>query len=205
MTEEKKVFTVNDYYKEQSPKKRKKILESLLDQNDGEENQMRRDLFGLRYGGKNQRKDGDLADSYIGLWMNMKMLVNSSSGFFGNRSAKKELTRAINKLGIKKYTELGETARELLYREFYHMAALYITSSMSDRNYSSAFMGMISLKEEQLQGKLIQDVYQVAFVMPRQVKMENEFSLLTQAACDALGDILPDSREILQEKIKQLK
>ena len=27
MTEEKKVFTVNDYYKEQSPKKRKKILE----------------------------------------------------------------------------------------------------------------------------------------------------------------------------------
>ena len=41
--------------------------------------------------------------------------------------------------------------------------------------------------------------------MPRQVKMENEFSLLTQAACDALGDILPDSREILQEKIKQLK
>ena len=51
MTEEKKVFTVNDYYKEQSPKKRKKILESLLDQNDGEENQMRRELFGLRYGG----------------------------------------------------------------------------------------------------------------------------------------------------------
>ena len=91
MTEEKKVFTVNDYYKEQNPKKRKKILEVLLDQNDSEENQMRRELFGLRYGGKNQRKDGDLADSYIGLWMNMKMLVNSSSGFFGNRSARKEL------------------------------------------------------------------------------------------------------------------
>ena len=85
------------------------------------------------------------------------------------------------------------------------MVKLYITSSMSDRNYSSACMGMIALKEEQIQGKLIQDVYQVAFVMPRQVSMENEFSLLTQAACDALGDILPDSREILQEKIKQLK
>lgn len=205
MTEEKKIFTVNDYYKEQNPKKRKKILESLLDQNDGEENRMRRELFGLRYGGKNQRKDGDLADSYIGLWMNMKMLVNSSSGFFGNRSARKELTKAINKLGIRKYMELGGMAKDLLYLEFHHMVTLYITTSMSDRNYSSAFMGMISLKEDQLQGKLIQDVYQVAFVMPRQVNMENEFSVLTQAACDALVDILPDSREILQEKIKQLK
>ncbi len=205
MAEEKNQVTLEDYYLEISPKKRGKILESLMELDDGRDNQIRKELYNLRYSSKNLRRDGELADGYIALWMNIKLTVDNSTGFFGNRGMKKELTKTLAKLGITKYMQMGNLEKKILYDEFYHMAVLYIQSSLTDKNYTTAFMGMISMKDDQIRSKLAGDVYKVAYLMPRRVSMEEEFSIFTKAATEAFCDILPDYREQLEELIKELK
>ncbi len=205
MAEEKNQVTLEDYYLEISPKKRGKILESLMELDDGRDNQIRKELYNLRYSSQNLRRDGELADGYIALWMNIKLTVDNSTGFFGNRGMKKELTKTLAKLGITKYMQMGNLEKKILYDEFYHMAVLYIQSSLTDKNYTTAFMGMISMKDDQIRSKLAGDVYKVAYLMPRRVSMEEEFSIFTKAATEAFCDILPDYREQLEELIKELK
>ncbi len=204
MAEEKKQVTLEDYYREISPRKRGRILESLMESDGSRENQIRRELYELRYSSKNLRNDGDYADGYIALWMNMKLTVDNSTGFFGSRSLKRELTKTLAKLGVTKYMQMGETERKLLYDEFYHMAMLYMHTSLTDKNYTTAFMGMISMKDGEVKSKLTKDVYKVAYLMPKRVKMEEDFSVFTKAATDAFCDILPEYREQLEGLIKQL-
>lgn len=203
--EEQKLNYVDIYYREFVPQKREKILEQLLAENDSEENQIRKELFEKRYGEKSQRRDQDRADGFVKLWMNMKFSAENVTGWFGVRGMKKEITKQMSVLGIPQFMSRGELVQEMLYREYYHLTALYIDISMKDKNYTSAFMGMMPIKEENVYRKIAADVFKVAYDVPRRVDMEDELEMLSKAATEAFRNILPDSWEYLEELIDRSK
>lgn len=203
--EEQKIDYVEKYYREYVPEKRRKLLEQMLEDDNSEANQIRRELFEKRYGERFLRNGRDAADGFVKLWMNMKFSAENVTGWFGVRGMKKEIVKQLDELGISQFMTRGEEVRELLYREYYHLTALYINISMKDKNYTSAFMGMMPIKEENVCRKIAADVWKVAYDVPRRVAMKAEFEMLAQAATEAFGNILPDSREYLEELIDRSK
>lgn len=201
MAEEKDVTVLEAYYRERSPRKRGELLQQLIAKDWGRENQIRKELYNLRYSRKSKNKDGELADGYIGLWMEIRLAANSIHGFFGSRNVRKMLSKQLKHLGILEFMEKGDLEKNLLYDEFYHMAALYIDSSRKDRSYTTTIMGLMPLKEEAIYDKLAEDVFNVAYLVPRSAGMENELSLFSRAIVDAMNDILPESREYLEQMV----
>lgn len=205
MTQEMNTVTAEDYYKEQDPLKRGEILRILEEREPGEENRLRRAIYDRRYACKSQRNDGELADGYIGLWMSMRLLADKSRGFLGKKSLRKELVKQMDRLGIPAFMDQGELARELLFDEFYHMAALYIHISLTDRSYGSTFLGMMPLKEEQLHAKLSDEVSRIAYEIPANLGMEEEFSIFTRAVADAFTDALPGFQRDFRERAERFR
>lgn len=189
------------YYNEYDPVKRGKILDELIAENPDSSNQRRKEIYDMRYDIKNLKKNGVVGDGYVNLWMTMKYSAENNTGWFGCKGARKEITKLLEKMGIPGFLETDE---KMMYDEFYHLSALYITSSRTDRNYTTSLMGMVPMKDDVILSKIAGDIYMVGYVMPSRIKMESEFAVFGRAARDAYYDILPDNREYLEELLEKM-
>lgn len=188
----------DNYYQETDPGMRRAIL---VEAEDTSANRIRQRLLDLRYSKPARAKDGQWTDAYVKLWMALKFAAQYANSFFGGRGARRDVRRILNELQIAQFLEEGREARELLYREFYHGAYVYIRLCSMDRNYSSTLMGMVPMKEDSVQAKIARDIYESLYVGVRFAQVEEELSLFRQAAKDAFDDYMPAQREYLQEMI----
>lgn len=191
----------DDYYQETDPARRRQILMKALETEDTAANRIRERLWDLRYKEMPRSKDGQWIDAYIRLWMALRFAAQYANSFFGGRGAKKEVRRLLDELEIAGFLREGQEARDLLYREFYHGACVYLKVCAADRNYSSAFMGMVPMKESSVQAKIARDIYESLYVGVRSVQAEEELALFRQAAVAAFEDLIPAQKEYLQEMI----
>lgn len=190
-----------NYYRETNPDVRRALLLEALEKEDTPENRLRQRLLELRYSKPARSKDGQWTDAYIKLWMALKFAAQYAGSFFGGRGARRDVRRLLEELQIARILEEGSEARELLYREFYHGACVYLRLCASDRNYSSTLMGMVPMKEDRVQAKIARDIYESLYVGARFAQAEEELSLFRQAAKEAFEDLMPAQREYLQEMI----
>lgn len=190
-----------NYYQETNPDVRREILLDALKKEDTPANRLRQRLLDLRYSKPARAKDGQWTDAYIKLWMALKFAAQYANSFFGGRGARRDVRRLLEELQIARILEEGSEARELLYREFYHGACVYLRICASDRNYSSTLMGMVPMKEDSVQAKIARDIYESLYVGARFAQAEEELSLFRQAAKEAFEDLMPAQKEYLQEMI----
>lgn len=195
----------DDYYQETDPGRRRAILMEALEKEDTAEDRIQERLWDLRYKKMYHGRDVQWADGYIRLWMALKFAAQYADSFFGGRGAKKEVRKILDELEIARFMEGGPQERELLYREFYHGACLYLQICSSDRNYSSTILGMVPLKEGSVQEKIARDVYASLFVGARFAQVEEELALFRQAAVAAFEDRIPAQKEYLQGLIDKDK
>ena len=62
------------------------------------------------------------------------------------------------------------------------MVKLYIDLCKTDRSYNSMLAGIITIKKEDVIAKIKKDIYETAVRLPKDLGMEEELSLLTNAA-----------------------
>lgn len=182
------------YYQETDPKKRGEILNNLLLADSGEMNQYRKELYEYRYVTKGKGKNSQLVDRYLELFIIMKIAADNGLGLLGVRRTAKELKQLLEQLGINRFMKLEDTARTLLYQEFYHTAAYYITSGQRDSCYKSALFGTMTLSDQMLQRKFAKDICKVARIVPQNTKLVEPFALFTEAVEAALYAKLPGIR-----------
>lgn len=194
----------DDYYQETDPARRRQILMKALEREDTAADRIRERLWDLRYKEMPRSKEGQWTDEYIRLWMALRFAAQYANSFFGGRGAKKEVRKILDGLKIASFLQEGQEARELLYREFYHGACVYLKTCSTDRNYSSAFMGMVPMKEASVQAKIARDIYESLYVGVRAVQAEEELALFRQAAKAAFDDYMPAQRGYLQKMIDNL-
>lgn len=195
----------DDYYQETDPGRRRAILMEARGRADTAEDRLREQLWDLRYKKVPHAKDGQWMDGYIRLWMALKFAAQYANSFFGGRGARREVRKILDELEIARFMEGGPQERELLYREFYHGACLYLQICSSDRNYSSTLLGMVPMKEGSVQAKIARDIYESLYVGARFAQVEEELSLFRQAATAAFEDRIPAQKEYLQGLIDKDK
>lgn len=188
----------DDYYQETDPARRRQILMRALETEDTAADRIRERLWDLRYKEMPRSKEVQWTDAYIRLWMALRSAAQYANSLFGGRGAKKEVRRILDALEIASFLQQGQEARDLLYREFYHGACVYLKVCSTDRNYSSAFMGMVPMKESSVQAKIARDLYESLYVGVRTVQAEEELALLRLAARAAFDDLMPAQSGYLQ-------
>ena len=188
--------TIAKYYREKEPMERLKLLEqSIAAEEDPEGNRIRKELWEIRYSDKSEAGD-TRADGYLGLWMTMEFNRNSSSRFFGTRSAKKEIGRYLTKLKFQEIQEKGGLYEELLYRECCHMVLVYMDLCQTDKSYNTTLCGLIHIKEDSAKSKLQRDIRETAVDLPGTLGMESELGIITRAAREIYRQYYPNEGNI---------
>ncbi|MCI9470384.1 MAG: hypothetical protein HFH56_04080 [Lachnospiraceae bacterium] len=191
------------YYQETDPGRRQTLLLEALEREDTEENRIRKRLWELRYKKFPRSREQQWTDGYIKLWMSLKFAAQYVNSFFGGRGAKKDVYKLLDELEIRQLMEEGQETKDLLYREFYHGACVYLRICSSDRNYSSTILGMVPMKEGSVQEKIARDIYESLYVGVRFAQVEAELDLFRQAAKEAFEDMIPAQSAYLQRMIDQ--
>ncbi len=188
--------TIAKYYREKEPMERLKLLEqSIAAEEDPEGNRIRKELWEIRYSDKSEAGD-TRADGYLGLWMTMEFNRNSSSRFFGTRSAKKEIGKYLTKLKFQEIQEKGGLYQELLYRECCHMVLVYMDLCQTDKSYNTTLCGLIHIKEDSAKSKLQRDIRETAVDLPGTLGMESELGIITRAAREIYRQYYPNEGNI---------
>ncbi|MDO5781592.1 MAG: hypothetical protein Q4P27_03965 [Eubacteriales bacterium] len=188
--------TIAKYYREKEPMERLKLLEqSIAAEEDPEGNRIRKELWEIRYSDESEAGD-TRADGYLGLWMTMEFNRNSSSRFFGTRSAKKEIGKYLTKLKFQEIQEKGGLYQELLYRECCHMVLVYMDLCQTDKSYNTTLCGLIHIKEDSAKSKLQRDIRETAVDLPGTLGMESELGIITRAAREIYRQYYPNEGNI---------
>ena len=82
--------------------------------------------------------------------------------------------------------------KELLYEECCHAVRLYVSLCEKDRNYRNLFMGVMQMSDEKVREKLKRDLYTTAVLTPKNLDLETELALFTQAAEQIYTEYFPN-------------
>ena len=81
---------ITQYYKEHDPMKRKELLEQSIAAGEWpEENQIRKELWEIRYAEPSKVDKENRADGFLSLWMLMEFNKDSGKRFMGVRGGRK--------------------------------------------------------------------------------------------------------------------
>lgn len=209
--QQEKTELLKKYYQETDPMRRRRILEKSIEQGeDPERNRIRMELWEVRYQYQSRAAKGERGDGFLRLWIHMKYADGNTGGILGGvRRSRKEVQKEMDKLQFSRWQELGGLYEECFYEECLHLAALYMESCHTDKSYGSGLMGLMALSDEKVMDKLTDDVYGIAFRVPKALKLTEELSILTRAICqvysarypaDEFGETNPQKERLLGGK-----
>ena len=91
--------TITQYYRESDPARRLALLNMSIEAGEEPElNQIRRELWDIRYQDPSELGGDTRADGLIALWMLMEFNKDSGKRFMGVRGGRKEIMKQLNKM-----------------------------------------------------------------------------------------------------------
>ncbi len=190
---------VEQFVRELDRDERKKILEkAVAEEGMDPANELRTKILEARY----LEKNGMDIDVFIRGWMEMSFISNISKGSFGKKQVKKELDAVRKDWQFAEAAAYGETGAEVLYQELCNMVRLFVQLCQKDRAYGSVIFGLGHMKEKSLIGKIARDIYRVAFQIPRDAGVEEEFEPLSRAASEVYCEIFDKQKDLLLDKVR---
>lgn len=177
---------LRDYYVESSPARRRQILNVAMEtQSDPEADEIRLQIWKLRYAKARENGKSGRADGYLKLWMDLRYLAENPPGRFSVKKTQKRLERELEELGFFQFYDQSEQSRMLLFQECLHTARLYVKLCFSDRNYTSMILGMMPMKEGRVQDKVSKDLKKLYEDLPKVVEIPKPLELMLSAAKEA--------------------
>lgn len=187
---------LRDYYVESSPARRRQILNVAMEtQSDPEADEIRLQIWNLRYAKARENGKSGRADGYLKLWMDLRYLTENPPGRFSVKKTQKRLERELEELGFFQFYDQSEQSRMLLFQECLHTARLYVKLCFSDRNYTSMILGMMPMKEGRVQDKVSKDLKKLYEDLPKVVEIPKPLELMLSAAKEAEKEVSKRSSE----------
>lgn len=185
--EEKELKWPDDYYAVTDAKKRREVLLRALDAGiEPEENKIRLNMWERRYG----RKEG--VDELLAAWINLIYFANVVKKDRVSRWHRKEKDQIIQSLCVDILEESGESARELLYLEIYHMLDFYMDICKTDKKYSGLILGLGSMSKESVTHKIATEFYRVCYQVPSVFSQLEAYDILRKSAFDSFTAKFPN-------------
>ena len=174
---------LRDYYVESSPARRRQILNVAMEtQSDPEADEIRLQIWKLRYAKARENGKSGRADGYLKLWMDLRYLAENPPGRFSVKKTQKRLERELEELGFFQFYDQSEQSRMLLFQECLHTARLYVKLCFSDRNYTSMILGMMPMKEGRVQDKVSKDLKKLYEDLPKVVEIPKPLDVYKRQA-----------------------
>ena len=108
---------LRDYYVESSPARRRQILNVAMEtQSDPEADEIRLQIWKLRYAKARENGKSGRADGYLKLWMDLRYLAENPPGRFSVKKTQKRLERELEELGFFQFYDQSEQSRMLLFQ-----------------------------------------------------------------------------------------
>lgn len=187
---------LRDYYVESSPARRRQVLNVAMEtQSDPEADEIRLQIWNLRYAKARENGKSGRADGYLKLWMDLRYLAENPPGRFSVKKTQKRLERELEELGFFQFYDQSEQSRMLLFQECLHTARLYVKLCFSDRNYTSMILGMMPMKEGRVQDKVSKDLKKLYEDLPKVVEIPKPLELMLSAAKEAEKEVSKRSSE----------
>lgn len=175
--------TIAAYYREADPLKRKALLEkAIAEGEDTKENEIRKELWEVRYRDPADTGAGARADGFMALWMAMEFNRDAEKKWFAIKRARKDITKNLEKLHFQELSQKSDLHRELLYRECCHLVMLYMDLCEKDKSYNNMLCGLVSISSERAKEKLQNDIRHTAVELPAALQLTEELDLITKAA-----------------------
>lgn len=190
------------YYKELNYAKRKELLDQLLEIDaDSPENNLRRKIYNHRYA---PVKGSPQADAFIRGWMTLEYLKAVHNKFlFTKRQKEKELKSLREDWMLDEFSASGEIGEHLMFREFYHLVSVYIDSCQRDRSYNSVLLGLGKIKSGTFHSKIADDIFSVAYTLPKDLGIKDELKTFTRAATQCFCDHFPNSASEFMDRARE--
>lgn len=193
---------LTNYYIEEDKDKRKEILLQNMNNGSIKENELRLQLWFLRYAPR--EKASSNIDYFVKSFMELITESKISLNLFNRKAEAKRMNRIMENLGIIP-SDLFSCNQEcdatlvnhLLSLEYAAFAAYYMHFSSRDHHYGSAFMGSITLKEAQVTEKLARDFKDACIVTPRMFGLEDSFAVFKNSCFDSFLKEHPQQRGLL--------
>lgn len=176
----------DSYYEERDPVNRRRLLDAADEAGlTPEDNAVRRNLYKKRYG---RERRGIVQDNYLRMWMDFTFFVRNGNPKRSLRRDQAKIRKILKNTGFAEYAQADERAQQLLYRELYHLAMLYISVCAEDKGYNAVLLGFGHISNDRLIEKIEHDFRDVAVVLPRDWELAEEMALFTRAVSDAFAD-----------------
>lgn len=92
---------LRDYYVESSPARRRQILNVAMEtQSDPEADEIRLQIWKLRYAKARENGKSGRADGYLKLWMDLRYLAENPPGRFFCKKNAEEIGKRVGRIGI---------------------------------------------------------------------------------------------------------
>lgn len=156
---------------------KKQFLDMALAEEESAENLLRKKLWEARYTQKGKITG---YDAFMALWMELGYEQKQMGHFFGKGRAKKKMAKLAKDFMFAEGT--SEALKDVLFREYVNLVAVYISLCQKDKNYKSIILGVGSMKEESLVYKIAEDVYTTGCGAAVLGGMTEEYELLMRAS-----------------------
>lgn len=186
---------IAQYYREIDPLKRRKLLKKAIaeegrDPQTQKENEIRKELWKMRYSTVMDKATDSRADAFMKFWMGLEYERNSGGSIFGGyNSSARRIRKDLKSCGFKEMEEKSDLHRELLYRECVQLVWMYGELSLKDKSYGNSIFGIIRMSEDDKVEKLSKDIRATGIEFPRTLGMGQELDLISRATAEAY-DIL---------------
>lgn len=170
------------YYQEVDAMKRKAYLEKAIEAGEEpEKNEIRKEIWEVRYSKPIERNKEERADGFLGFWMLLEFHKDIEKKWFGVKSTRKQVQKNLQKLKFLEIKEKSTLHKELLYQECCHLVDLYIRLCENDRSYNSFLCGLLTFNAKESKNKLQKDLQQTGLRLPKVLNMETELDILMEA------------------------
>ena len=160
-----------------------------------EDNRIRREFFSYRY----VRRKDLYEDRFLRAITELVFINGNLKSRFGRGRNIRGVRNAMKLFHEEDAKAMGENGPDLLSREIYHCAMLYIALCNEDKFYRSLIMGIGRMKEEQVNAKIANDFYAFTVEIPAELQLAEEMRFFTEPTKKAFSDFYPEFRYILEE------
>lgn len=193
------------YYKEEDAFHRKDMLELAETQGvDDKALAIRKELWEKRYDEKN---GGSFpADRFVRGIVIGKTIITTTNHFLGlgSRRSQKLLKSVMKDLLIDVYQESDEATKSIIRDEWSQLAGLYFKLCVEDKNFATGILSLFKLSDEELLGKIADEVLVIGYQVPLFMDVEEEFHDFALILKESYEKTFRNGEKILAPKIEKI-
>jgi len=148
-----------------------------------------------------QKKTDFIADSFLGLWMNL--IINSTNG--GKHATSKEIEKFFNQPMLQDaMKQAGESAEACLLAELTDSARVYFLTCRTDTNYGSNLLGFKRMNDDEIVDKTARSAAKNILSTLIHIKRPACSDQMIKAVWNAWQLVFTDFPQRLEDKVREL-